>query len=136
MKPQTQDSQIKDILTQSKIIAVVGLSTDPDRPSYEVAAFMQEKGYRIVPVRPGGEEILGQKSYASLKDIPFEIDIVDIFRKPEHIPAVVDEAIAKKAKVVWMQLGLSHEAARKKAEGAGLQVVEDRCLVIEYRKHF
>jgi uncharacterized protein len=128
------DQLIEDVLKNSKTIAVVGISPKPDRASNEVAKYMQARGYKIVPVRPGADEILGEKAYASLKDIPFEVDIVDIFRKPEHIAAIVDEAIEIKAKAVWMQLGLVHEDAAKKAEAAGLKVVQDKCLVIEHRR--
>ena len=130
----TNDTDIKTLLKTSKTIAVVGLSPDPAKPSYEVSAYLKSKGYKIVPVRPGAEEILGEKVYASLSEIPFPIDIVDIFRQRDAIPGVVDEAIKIKAKAVWMQLGLSHDDAAQKASDAGLKVVEDRCLLIEHKK--
>lgn len=130
----TQDTDIKNLLKSSKTIAVVGLSTDPTKPSYEVSAYMQSKGYKIVPVRPGAQEILGEKVYASLSEIPFPIDMVDIFRQREAIPGVVDEAIKVKAKAVWMQLGLEHDEAAQKGANAGLKVVQDRCLLIEHKK--
>ena len=132
----TDNKAIKKLLGEAKIIAVVGLSPEPDKPSHEVAQYLQSQGYKIVPVRPGADEILGEKVYASLKDIPFKVDIVDVFRKPEHMPQVVDEAIAIKPKAVWMQLGISNEAAATKASQAGLQVVEDRCILIEHKKNF
>lgn len=131
---QNQDHLIKDLLLHSKTIAVVGLSADSDRPSFEVAQYLQKKGYRIVPVRPDIDQILEEKAYASLSQIPFLIDIVDIFRKPEFIPDIVDEAIKVRAKAVWMQLGLMHEEAAQKAQNAGLKVIMDRCLLIEHRR--
>jgi|SRR3989338_2711465 len=130
----TEDQKLKEILAQTKTIAVVGLSPEPDRPSHEVAAYMQKQGYKIVPVRPGVDKILGEKAYASLKDIPFEIDLVDIFRKPDAISAIVDEAIGKKAKAIWMQLGLEHNEAAQKAVTHGLKVVQDRCLAVEHKR--
>lgn len=132
----TQDSQIKALLEQTKTIAVVGLSPDPTKPSYEVSSYLQSKGYKIVPVRPDTEEVLGEKAYASLSEIPFPIDIVDIFRRVEFIPEVVDEAIKIGAKAVWMQLGLKHEQAAQKAISNGMDVVMDRCLLIEHKKFF
>ncbi len=127
---------IKKLLSESKTIAVVGLSPEPDKPSHEVAHYLQLKGYKIVPVRPGVDEILGEKAYASLKDIPFKVDIVDVFRKPEHMPQVVEEALAIKPKAVWMQLGIAHKEAAEKAAKAGVQVIEDRCILIEHKKSF
>ncbi|HLD73928.1 MAG TPA: CoA-binding protein [Bdellovibrionota bacterium] len=132
----TDNKAIKKLLGEAKIIAVVGLSPEPDKPSHEVAQYLQSQGYKIVPVRPGADEILGEKVYASLKDIPFKVDIVDVFRKPEHMHQVVDEALAIRPKAVWMQLGISNEAAATKASQAGLQVVEDRCILIEHKKNF
>ncbi|MEW6386014.1 MAG: CoA-binding protein [Thermodesulfobacteriota bacterium] len=131
-----EDTEIKEILAKSRIIAVVGLSADPDKDSHQVAKYLQEQGYRIVPVNPRPGEILGQKCYASLKEIPFPVDIVDIFRKIAAIPAVVDDAIAIGAKVVWMQLGLAENQAARKAMAAGLQVVMNKCLKIEHRRYF
>jgi hypothetical protein len=114
------------------VVAVVGLSNDPGRPSYRVAKYLQEHGYRIVPVNPGCQEILGEQCYASLRDIPFPVEIVDIFRKVDAIPAIVADAIAVGAKVVWMQQGLEEPDSARKAEQAGLQVVMDRCMKIEH----
>ena len=131
---QNEDNLIKEMLTQSKTIAVVGLSPDPDKPSFEVAHYLQSKGYKIIPVRPGTDQILGEKAYASLSEIPVPVDIVDIFRKAEFIPEIVDEAIRIKAKSVWMQLGLVHPQASQKAKDAGLKVVMDKCLLIEHRR--
>jgi predicted CoA-binding protein len=127
--------EIAAILKNYRVVAVVGLSPEPDRPSYRVAAYLQQHGYRIVPVNPGCTEILGEKCYPGLKDIPFPVEIVDIFRKVEAIPAIVAEAIAIGAKVVWMQLGLVEPGAARQARDAGLEVVMDRCLKIEHGQH-
>ncbi len=130
------DEEIKDTLNRSKTVAVVGISPKEDRPSYIVAAYLKSKGYRIIPVRPDGEKILGEKVYPSLSEIPkeIEIDAVDIFRKSEDVPPIVDEAIQRKAKVVWMQEGITHKEAGTKAEKAGLKVVMDRCMKKEHQR--
>jgi len=124
-------NEIKAILNY-KVVAVVGLSADPGRPSFQVAQYLQEHGYRIVPVNPGCAQVLGEKCYPSLKDLPFPVEVVDIFRKVEAIPAIVAEAIAIGAKAVWMQLGLSEPESARRARAAGLQVVMDRCIKIEH----
>ena len=124
---------IKDIVNNSKIIAVVGLSDKPERPSYGVASYLQSQGYRIIPVNPMKAEILGEKSYPDLSSIPEPIDVVDIFRKSEAVGPIVDEAIKVKAKTVWMQQGVINVEAADKAQAAGLKVVMDRCLLIEHR---
>jgi hypothetical protein len=131
-----KDEEIKDTLNRSKTVAVVGISPKEDRPSYIVAAYLKSKGYRIIPVRPEGEEILGEKVYPSLMQIPreIEIDVVDIFRKSEDVPPVVDEAIQRKAKVVWMQEGIINKGAGTKAEKSGLKVVMDRCMKKEHQR--
>ena len=126
--------EIKKILTESKTIAVVGLSPREDRPSYRVASYLKSKGYRIIPVNPNAQEILGEKSYPDLRSIPENIDIVDIFRKSEDVPPVVDEAIQAGAKAVWMQEDIVNEPAAQKARSAGLLVVMDRCMLKEHRK--
>jgi predicted CoA-binding protein len=131
-----EDEEIKGILENNRTIAVVGLSANPDKDSHRVARYLREQSYQIVPVNPKTEEILGQKCYASLKEIPFSVDIVDIFRKIEAIPAVVDEAIAIGAKVVWMQLGLAENQSAHKARSAGLQVVMNKCIKIEHSRYF
>jgi uncharacterized protein len=128
------DREIRHILETGRNIAVVGLSDKPDRDSYRVAEYLQHRGYRIIPVNPVIESVLGEKSYASLKDIPEPVDIVDIFRKPDTVGPIVDEAIEIGAPVVWMQLGVVNEAAAQKAEAAGLQVVMDRCLKVEHQR--
>ena len=125
---------IPELLNCSKTIAVVGLSSDPFRPSFGVSEYMQQAGYRIVPVNPKETEVLGEKAYAKLADIPFPIDIVNIFRRPVDVPPVVEEAIRIGAKSIWMQSGITHAEAAQQAEAAGLTVVMDRCIMIEHRR--
>jgi predicted CoA-binding protein len=124
---------IKEILETYKNIAVVGLSSQTWRPSYSVSRYLQTAGYRIIPVNPNETEVLGEKAYASLDDVPGPIEIVDIFRRPEFVPNVVEAAIRRKARVVWMQLGVVNEAAAARARAAGLEVVMDRCILVEHR---
>ena len=124
-------SDPKKVLQDSRTIAVVGLSSNPARPSYGVSRYMQGRGYRIIPVNPQETEVLGEKAYATLDDVPEKIDMVNIFRLPRFVPDVVDAAIRIGAKSVWMQMGITHEEAARKAEAAGLDVVMDRCLMIE-----
>ena len=131
---QASTAEITAILDKYRVVAVVGLSADPDRPSYRVAQYMQSHGYRIVPVNPGCQEILGEKCYATLRYIPFPVEVVDIFRKVEAIPGIVAEAIAVGARVVWMQQGLEEPVSAQKARQAGLSVVMDRCLKIEHHQ--
>ncbi|HXN52790.1 MAG TPA: CoA-binding protein [Candidatus Acidoferrum sp.] len=125
---------IFDILTKYKSIAVVGLSSNPSRPSYGVTEYMQSSGYHIIPVNPNETDVLGEPSYARLEDAPQKIEIVDIFRRPEEVPRVVDAAIRVGAKVVWMQLGIASEAAAEKARAAGITVVMDACMLVEHKK--
>ena len=127
-------SNIAEILKSSRTIAVVGLSSNPMRPSNGVAAYLKRAGYRIIPVNPKETEVLGEKCYARLEDIREKIDIVDIFRRPEYVPEVVDSAIRIGAKTVWMQEGVIHQAAAGQAREAGLEVVMDRCILKEHRK--
>ncbi len=128
----TEKSAVTQILQNYRVVAIVGLSSDPARPSYQVAQYLQRHGYRIIPVNPGCQEILGEKCYPTLKDIPFPVEVVDIFRKMEAIPAIVDDAIATGAKAVWMQLELEEPKSAEKAQKAGLQVVQNRCMKIEH----
>lgn len=125
---------ITNILKMCKTIAVVGLSSNPMRPSHEVTEYMQGAGYRIIPVNPNETEVLGEKSYVRLEDVPEKIDIVNVFRRAEEVPAVAESAIRVGAKVLWMQLGIESEAAAEKARAAGLTVVEDACILVEHRK--
>lgn len=127
-------AEVRELLRSTKVIAVVGLSDKPDRASHGVAAFMQSKGYRIIPVNPALSTVLGEKCYPSLRDVPEKVDMVDVFRRPDVVPAIVEEAIAIGAKSVWMQEGVVHNAAADRARAAGLKVVMDRCLLKEYRK--
>ena len=127
-------AEIKGLLQRIRTVAVVGLSPDPDRASYSVAMYLQSIGYRIVPVRPGGGEILGEKAYARLADIPFAVDAVDIFRRSSEAGAHVDEAVALGIPAVWMQEGVIDEAAAGRARRAGLFVAMDRCMLKEHRK--
>ena len=128
--------KLRRLLRTSRNIAVVGLSAQWHRPSYFAAKYLQEHGYRVIPVNPTYPEILGEKSYKRLADIPERIDVVDCFRKSSEIPAIADEAIAIGAKVLWMQLGVESAEARRKAEAAGLEVVENRCMKIEHGRFF
>lgn len=128
---------------QSKTIAVVGLSDNPERPSHDVASYLKSNGYRIVPINPTINQVLGEKAYKSLPDLPDElkreIDVVDIFRRPEDVPPIVEQAIElrrshAKPKTIWMQLGIVNEEAAQKARSAGLEVVMDRCMKIEHAR--
>jgi uncharacterized protein len=127
---------LRRILKDSRVIAVVGLSADWYRPSYFAAKYMQEHGYRVIPVNPKYDSILGEKCYPSVRDIPERIDIVDVFRKTEDVMPVAEDAIAVRAKVLWQQLGVRNEAAAAKARGAGLETVLDRCVKIEHGRLF
>ena len=128
------EDEITAILRQAKTVAVVGISDNEARDSHKVAKYLKEHGYRMIPVNPKCREVLGETCYPGLTDVPEHIDVVDIFRNLEAIPGIVDEAIAVKADVVWMQLGLSHAEAAEKARTAGLQVVMDHCIKIEHSK--
>jgi predicted CoA-binding protein len=127
---------LRRFLHTAKTIAVVGLSADWFRPSYFAAKYMQEHGYRVIPVNPKYPEILGEKCYRSLRDIPEKVDIVDVFRKTADVMPVAEDAIAIGAKVLWQQLGVKNEAAAAKAEAAGLETVMDRCVKIEHGRLF
>ena len=131
-KSDPLSEKVKAMLGNVQTIAVVGCSPKPERDSYQVAEYLKAHGYTVVPVNPGQKEILGQKCYRDLKAIPFSIDIVDIFRRPEHVAAVVDDAIQIGAKAVWMQLGIIHNDAALKARRAGLAVVMNKCIKIEH----
>jgi predicted CoA-binding protein len=128
------DKEITEALTRYKKIAVVGLSPDADRPSYGVSKYMQGQGYEITPVRPGGETILGVQSVAVLTELKGPVEIVDVFRKSDAVPQIVDEAIAVGAKVLWLQEGVSHPVAEEKAQKAGLKVFSDLCILKEHAR--
>ncbi|MGB7761637.1 MAG: CoA-binding protein [Bryobacteraceae bacterium] len=127
-------NRIADILGAARTIAVVGLSARRFRPSHGVAEYLQRAGYRIIPINPNVAEVLGEKSYPSLDAVPDPVDIVDIFRRPEHVPAIVEAAIRKGAKTIWMQEGVVHEDAARRAESAGLSVIMDRCILKDHRR--
>jgi predicted CoA-binding protein len=122
------DQTLKEILQSAKTIATVGLSSNPEKDSYEVAQYLKAHGYRLIPVNPTADEILGEKSYPDLESVPEKIDVVQVFRKPEDVPPVVEAAVKVGAKVVWMQEGIVNEAAAQTARQAGLEVVMDTCM--------
>lgn len=125
------DQEIRELLQSTKTIAVVGMSSNPMRPSFGVSRFLQRQGFRVIPVNPNETEVLGERAYRSVKDVPDAIDIVNIFRRPARVPEVVDEALAKGARCIWMQEGVINHAAAAKAEAAGMPVVMDRCILKE-----
>jgi len=127
---------LRRILQQTRSIAVVGLSANWHRPSYFAAKYMQDRGYTILPVNPAYDEVLGRKGYPTLRDIPEPVDLVDVFRKPEDVMPVVEDAIAIGARTIWFQLGVINPEAARRAEEAGLEVVMDRCVKIEYARLF
>ncbi|GAB5433083.1 MAG: CoA-binding protein [Epibacterium sp.] len=134
------DTLLKDVLRRTHSIAVVGVSTNPVRPSYYVARYLSLKGYRVIPVNPGhaGKELFGETIRANLSDIDVPVDMVDIFRRPEAVPEIVDEALAvfPTLKTIWMQIGVEHAEAAAKAEARGLTVIQNRCPKIEYQRLF
>jgi predicted CoA-binding protein len=131
-----ESDPITELLKNSNVIAVVGLSDNPMRPSHGVSAYMQTQGYRIIPVNPRVASSLGEKAYATLLDVPEKIDIVNIFRRPEFVEEVVDQAIQLKVPAVWIQEGVIHRPAAEKARKAGIFVVMDRCILVEHRARF
>lgn len=139
---QTTDAALREILQATKVVAVVGVSANPVRPSYFVARYLGLRGFRVIPVNPGlaGQELFGESVYARLSDIPASVavDMVDVFRASEHVPPLVDEAMAHlpALRTIWMQIGVQHETAAQKARAAGLSVVENRCPKIEYQRLF
>jgi len=128
------DKEMKEILQSTKTIASVGLSSNQEKESYWIVSYLKEQGYKIIPVNPTATEILGEKVYPGLSAIPGKVDVVQVFRKPEDVPPVVEEAIQIGAKVVWMQEGIVHEEAAQKARAAGLQVVMDACMRATHRR--
>lgn len=130
----TDMDPISKILEQAETIAVVGLSSDPGRPSYDVAQYLQKSGYRIIPVNPNEARVLGERAYPDLLSVPEQVDIVDIFRRPEFVPEIVHQAIAKGAKVVWMQPGTENYDAADAAEAAGLKTVVGMCLRVQHKR--
>ena len=140
MTQDPSDNLLRDILRKSRVVALVGVSPNPVRPSHFVGRYLGLKGYKVVPVNPGhaGERLWGQEVRASLSDIPEPVDVVDIFRRSDAVPGIVDEVLAMDPlhKVIWMQIGVTHAAAAARAEAAGLTVIQDRCPKIEYQRLF
>ena len=134
--PPTMTDEIGQVLSHAKTIAVVGLSDNPFRPSYGVSEYMQQHGYRIIPVKPTSSAVLGEKPYPTLSAIPEKIDIVNVFRNPIYVPDIVDEVIALKLPVLWLQQGVIHEVAAQRARQAGVLVFMDLCILTEHRKRF
>jgi predicted CoA-binding protein len=132
--PNPSNEELSAILRQARTIAMVGASSNPDRPSHGVMKMLQGAGYRVIPVNPNESSILGEKAYASLSDIPEKIDIVDVFRRAESTPPVADEAVKIGAKVLWLQLGIVNEEAAAKARAGGLAVVMDACIAVVHRQ--
>lgn len=128
------DADMIEMLRDAKTIAVVGLSSKKMRPSYGVAAYMQQQGYRIIPVNPAETEVLGEKAYPTLADVPEKIDIVDVFRRSDAVPEVVGDAIRAGARYLWLQEDIVHEEAAERARQAGMKVVMDRCILKEHRR--
>jgi len=131
---QAEEKVMDEILASARVIAVVGLSSQRGRPSYQVSAYMQAAGYRIIPINPNETEVLGERAYATLEDVPEPIDVVDVFRRSEFLPPVVESAIRVGAKAVWMQEEVIHEEAARRAREAGLRVVMDRCILKEHMR--
>ncbi|MCS7044654.1 MAG: CoA-binding protein [Bryobacteraceae bacterium] len=134
MMEHDPDKEALEILRSSRVLAVVGLSSNPQRASHGVSRYLQRAGYRIIPVNPNEQEVLGEKAWPGLAEVPEPVDCVVIFRRPEHVPEVVEQAIAKGARAVWMQHGIAHPEAAARARAAGLLVVEDRCMMIEHMR--
>ena|SRR5256885_16388070 len=127
------NDEIRELLVNVKTIAVVGLSSNPMRPSFGVSQYMLRHGYRIIPVNPNEQMVLGQKAYASLTEVPEKIDLIDVFRRPEFVPEIIDELIRLKIPAVWLQEGVVHQSAAEKARDAGVMVVMDKCILKEHR---
>lgn len=134
MYQNPNDQNIKELLTECRTIAVVGLSDKPNRDSFKVAQYMQNQGYRIIPVHPRVKEVLGEKAYKSLAEIPDKVDLVNVFRKSEDTPPVVEEAIPLQPKAVWLQLGIANEDAAQIAKNAGIEFIQDCCIKVEHAR--
>jgi uncharacterized protein len=128
------NDDVRALLTRARTIAVVGLSPRPERPSHRIARRLKDWGYRVIPVRPAVSEVLGEKAYARLAEVPDPIDLVDVFRAAEEIDSIVEQCIALRLPAVWIQLGIVNEAAAERARSAGMAVVMDRCITVEYRR--
>lgn len=128
----SQPGEVRRLLSEAQTIAVVGLSADESKDSYRVAQYLKEKGYRVIPVDPTEESVLGEKSYPDLKSIPGQVDVVDVFRRPEHVPEIAGEAISVEAKALWLQLGIRNDEAVQAAAEAGLIAIQDACIKVEH----
>ncbi len=128
------NDEILSILRTARTIAVVGLSPDPARPSYQVASYLRRQGYQVIPVNPLAAEVMGLRTYPDLLSVPTAVDVVDVFRRPQHVPEIVEQAIAIRARAVWLQSGIVHEQAARRARDAGLMVVMDRCIRTEHER--
>ncbi len=128
--------RISEVLLDYHVLAVVGLSPKPSRPSYGVAAYMKSRGYRVIPVNPNSQSVLNETCYPTLDEVPDRVEVVVIFRKPEHVPSVIESAIRKQVHVVWMQEGIEHPEAAERARKAGIEVIQDRCILKEHAKRF
>ena len=135
-RDKPDDATLRRILQEARTIAVVGCSPKPERDSHRVARYLLEQGYQVIPVNPGQREILGQKCYPDLQAIPQAVDIVDVFRRSEHIPPIAEAAAAMGARVLWLQLGIRNHQAADKARSQGLTVVQDACIMVEHRRLF
>ena len=134
--PIESDAAIRTLLADAKTIAVVGIKSGTDDDAFRVPAYLQRQGYRIVPVSPKLDAVLGERAYASLRQVPLPIDLVDVFRAPQHVPAHVDEVLAlgTRPRAVWLQLGIAHAESARRLEAAGIAVVQDRCILVEHRR--
>jgi uncharacterized protein len=130
------DQEIKEILSQNKTVAVIGMSKNPEKEAYRIPEYLKNKGYKVIPVNPSADEILGEKAYKKLSDVPGSIDIVDVFRPSDDVPSYVDDVIAKKPKVFWLQLGIENTPAEEKVASSGIRVVFDKCMMVEHRRLF
>ncbi|MBN2157617.1 MAG: CoA-binding protein [Candidatus Lokiarchaeota archaeon] len=126
--------EVINIIKQSKTIAVVGMSTNPEKDAHQVPKYLKEVGYKIIPVNPNADEILGEKSYASLEEIPVKVDIVDIFRPSDETPSIVESAVKLNPQLIWLQLRISHKQSKRIAEDHGIPIVMDKCMMIEHKK--
>ena len=130
------ESEIKDWLSKYKTVAVIGMSKNPEKDAYQIPEYLMSKGYRVIPINPSADQILGEKAYKKLSEVPFQVDIVDVFRPSEEIPNYVDEVIQKKPKVFWLQLGIENEGAENRISESGIKVVSNRCIMQEHRRLF
>lgn len=128
------DSDIREILARARTVAVIGLSSKTERPSFGVARAMQDNGYRIIPVNPNEDEVLGENAFPDLRHVTGMVDMVDVFRDPEHVPEIVDSCIERRVHTLWLQEGVVHHEAARKAADAGIAVVMDRCMLKEYQR--